>query len=129
MTFHTTSNGLRIYRNPAAEISKLHGKPQTWQSTVLNPGTPLPLAASGDLFHIKAQVEIPAGGTVTFHLNGATVTLTDHSVACNSQPASVPGGIKTVEILLDRTSVETFVNEGEVSISACFLPLRFCTSA
>lgn len=48
--------------------------------------------------------------------------LTDRSAACNSQPASVAGGVKTVEILLDRTSAETFVNEGEVSLSACFLP-------
>jgi sucrose-6-phosphate hydrolase SacC (GH32 family) len=30
--------------------------------------------------------------------------------------------VKTVEILVDRTSIETFVNEGEVSLSACFLP-------
>ncbi|MCW3098047.1 MAG: Beta-fructosidase, levanase/invertase [Chthonomonadaceae bacterium] len=122
MTLRTTPSGLRIYRNPAPEISKLHGKPQTWPSTVLTSGTPLSLAASGDLFHIKAQVEIPEGSTVTFHLHGATVTLTDRSAACNSQPASLHGSVKTVEVLLDRTSIETFVNDGEVSISACFLP-------
>ena len=122
LTLRTTPNGLRVYRNPAPEISTLHGKPQEWKNTVLNAGTPLPLAVYGDLFHIKAQIEISAGATLTFHLHGATVTLTDHSVACYSQPISVFGGIKTVEILLDRTSIETFVNAGEVSVSACFLP-------
>jgi len=122
LTLRTTPNGLRVYRNPAPEISKLHGKPQEWKDTLLHAGTPLPLAASGDLFHLKASVEIPAGVTLTFHLHGATVTLTDHSVACNSQPVPVSSNIKTVEILLDRTSAETFVNDGELSLSACFVP-------
>jgi len=50
------------------------------------------------------------------------VTLTNQAVACKSDPAPVTGHVKTVEILVDRTSIETFVNEGEVSLSACFLP-------
>ena len=122
MTLHTTEQGLRVYRKPAPEISKLHDKPRIWTASTLNAGMALPLAMSGDLFHIVAQVEFSEGAALTFHLNGAAVTLTERSVACNSQPAAVPRGIKTVEILLDRTSVETFVNDGEVSVSACFLP-------
>ncbi len=122
LTLHRTADGLRVYRRPAAEIRTLHGKPHMWKSMALNAGTVLPLGVPGDLFHIVAQVELPAGAALTFHLHGATVTLTDRSVACHSQPASVSGGVRTVEILVDRTSVETFVNEGEVSVSACFLP-------
>ena len=93
-----------------------------WKNTDLYAGKPFSLAASGDLFHIIAQVDIPQGAMLAFHLHGATIILTDRSVACSSQPASVPGGVKTVEILVDRTSAETFVNGGEVSVSACFLP-------
>lgn len=48
--------------------------------------------------------------------------LTDRTVACKSRPAPVQGRIRTVEILVDRTSIEAFVNDGEVSLSACFLP-------
>jgi sucrose-6-phosphate hydrolase SacC (GH32 family) len=82
----------------------------------------LPLEVPGDLFHIVAQIDLREGTTLTFHIHGATVTLTDRSVSCDSQPAVVSGGVKTVEILVDRTSVETFVNGGEVSVSTCFLP-------
>ncbi len=32
------------------------------------------------------------------------------------------GHVRTVEILADRTSIEAFANEGEVSVSACSLP-------
>ena len=122
LTLRTTPVGLRVHRNPAQEIVKLHGTPNVWDTVTLTAGTVLPLEASGNLFHITAQVEISTGGSVAFHVHGATVTLTDRSVACNSQPIAVSGGIQTVEILIDRTSIETFVNEGEVSVSACFLP-------
>lgn len=121
LTLHTTPAGLRIYRTPAPEISKLHGKPHVWKETSLAPGTPLTLADSGELFHIKAQVAIPAGASVTFHFHGATVVLTDHAVANGGQPIAVLDGVKTIEILVDRTSVEAFVNGGQVSLSACFL--------
>ena len=30
--------------------------------------------------------------------------------------------MRTVEILLDRTTIETFANHGETSVSTCFLP-------
>lgn len=122
MTLHTTEQGLRLYRNPVPEISKLHEEPHRWKDVSLNAGMTLPLNLPGDLFHILAQVELSEEAGLTFHLNGATITLTERSVASNSQPVPVPGGIKSVEILLDRTSVETFVNAGEVSVSACFLP-------
>lgn len=122
MTLHSTADGPRIYRKPAAEIAKLHGKSRVFERTTLNAGTVLPLDAPGDLFHIVAQVEIPEGAELTFHIRGAAVTLTDRTVAFNSKPASAIGAIKSVEILVDRTSIETFVNGGEVSLSACFLP-------
>jgi len=71
---------------------------------------------------ILAEVEIPDGSSLNFRIRGTPVTLTNQAVACKSDPAPVTGHVKTVEILVDRTSIETFVNEGEVSLSACFLP-------
>ena len=71
---------------------------------------------------ILAEVEIPDGSSLNFRIRGTPVTLTNQAVACKSDPAPVTGHVKTIEILVDRTSIETFVNEGEVSLSACFLP-------
>lgn len=122
LSLRTTANGLRVYRNPIAAISKLHGTPREWKNVVLKEGDSQPLEVPGDLFHITAQVEIPEGSTLTFQIQGATVTLTRRSAACHSQPVPTHGDVKTVEILVDRTSVEAFVNDGEVSLSACYLP-------
>ena len=71
----------------------------------------------GDLFRILAEVEIPAGSSLSFRIRGTSVTLTHQAAACKSDPAPVTGHVKTVEILVDRTSIETFVNEGEVSLN------------
>lgn len=122
LSLRSAADGLRVFRKPIPEISSLHGKPYVWKNSALHPGEILPLDVPGDLFHILAQVELSEDAALTFYLHGATVALTDRSVACQSQPAPVSGSIRSVEILVDRTSVETFVNEGEVSVSTCFLP-------
>ena len=88
------------------------------------PGAAMPREVPGDLFRILAEVEIPDGSSLNFRIRGTPVTLTNQAVACKSDPAPVTGHVKTVEILVDRTSIETFVNEGEVSLSARFLSLR-----
>lgn len=122
LTLRNTDEGLRVFRNPVPEISKLHGEPHQWKDVVLNPGTSLPLDVPGDLFHIVAHLEIPEESTVTFYIRGRAVTLTNKIVFCDLSPISVQEQVTKVEILVDRTSIETFVNEGEVSLSSCFLP-------
>ena len=122
LTLHARSGSLRLSRKPAREIERLHRKSHTWKDLALTPGATRPLEAAGDLFRILAEVDVPAGSELTFRLRGTPVTITDQTVACQCAPARVEGGVKTVEILVDRTSIETFANEGEVSVSSCFLP-------
>ncbi len=122
MTLRTLNGSLRVFRQPVREIERLQGKEHSRSSLTLAPGMPMPLEVPGDLFPIQAEVEIPAGSSLNFRIRGTPVTLTNQAVACKSDPASVTGHVKTVEILVDRPSIETFVNEGEFSLSACFLP-------
>jgi fructan beta-fructosidase len=37
-------------------------------------------------------------------------------------PVELENGVLKLQILLDRTSLEIFANDGRVSISSCFLP-------
>jgi len=124
LTLHTTSSGLRLHRAPIREIALLHGPPDKWTDRHLNRGVTLPLEPSGNAFHIVAEVTIPDGAKLTFHLCGANLTLTSKTFESGSARAPIPSPLETVEILLDRTSIEAFVNHGEVSSSRCFLPER-----
>lgn len=68
------------------------------------------------------QVSIPEGATLAVNVRGVPVLLTHDALANGSQPHSVRDPLRTVELLIDRTSIEAFANQGEVSISRCFLP-------
>ena len=122
LTLRTQNGTPRLFRRPVPEIESLQGKERAWRDLKLTPGAPTSLNAAGALFRILAEVEIPDGASLIFHLRGTLVKLTHSEAACKSNPAPLVGAVRTVEILVDRTSIETFVNEGEVSISACFLP-------
>ncbi|MCY2952885.1 MAG: hypothetical protein NTU53_13055, partial [Planctomycetota bacterium] len=122
LTLRTLGGSLRVFRKPATEIKRLHRRQHDWKDLSLAPGVSRPLEMAGELFHILADVEVPRGSTLTFRIRGTPVTVTDQSVACKSKPASVATSVRTVEILVDRTSIETFANDGETSVSACFLP-------
>jgi levanase/fructan beta-fructosidase len=122
LTLRSTPDGPRIFREPIREIATLHAHEATWTNRALAPGETWDLNEPGDLFHVKMDVSVPEGATLTFDVRGVPVTLTHRAVACRTDPQTVRGALQTVEILIDRTSVETYANQGEVSTSTCFLP-------
>jgi fructan beta-fructosidase len=122
LTLRGTPNGPRIFREPIKEIALLHNGQDSWTNRTLNANDVLPLEPAGRLFHIRAEVNIPAGARLTFNIRGVPVILTSQTVESGTRPASVVDRIKTVEILVDRTSIETFVNDGEISATRFVLP-------
>jgi fructan beta-fructosidase len=124
LSLRSTADGLRIFREPIKEIALLHHGQDSWTNKVLNANEELPLEPSGRLFQIKAEVQIPPGARLTFNIRGVTVILASNSIESGTSPASTQDQIKTVEILVDRTSIETFVNHGEISSTRFVLPDR-----
>jgi hypothetical protein len=111
-----------MYRKPIPEIEKLHLHAITFDVAHLSPNQVIPLNIQGGLYHILAELHIDTGATVAFEFYGTEVLLTGASVACRCSPVDVADGVRTIEILVDRTSIETFINNGQLSISACYLP-------
>ena len=122
LTLHSTSNGLRVFRKPIREIALLHNGQETWTNRTLQADQVLPLESGGQLFHLRADVSIPAGAKLIFNLRGVPVVLTSKSIESGHSPAPVIDQIRTVEILVDRASIEAFVNQGEVSSTRFALP-------
>ncbi len=122
LTLRSTPNGLRIFREPIKEIALLHIGQDSWTNRLLNANDVLPLEPAGRLFHIRAKVNIPAGARLTFNIRGVTVILTSKTIQSGTSPESVMDRIKTVEMLVDRTSIETFINQGEISSTRFVLP-------
>lgn len=122
LSLHATPGGLRVFRKPVREIAKLHQSASTWTARTLHKDQSVRLAPAGQLFHIEAEVTVPEGAKLTFNLRGIPVVLTSKTLESGHEPAAVQGRIRKVEILVDRASVETYVNDGEVSSTRYALP-------
>lgn len=122
LSLHSTPDGPRIHRQPIHELAKLEGPAKTWTAQTLAAGESLDLAGKGDLYRLRAKVEISSGANLIFSLRGESVVLTDKGLTSGEANGSVQGQLKTVEILLDRASIETFVNQGELSSTRYVLP-------
>ena len=117
LTLRTTRDGLRLFRKPIREIEALHARQETWTDRTLTAGSTLPLAPSGRQFHIKAEVKISAGAKLIFNIRGQPITLTPTTLSVDRRSVTVQEEVKSVEMLVDTTSIETFINDGELSLT------------
>ncbi len=119
LSLHTVGGAVRQFRRPIRELDDLHLPPRRWRDVDLADGATLPLADAGDLFDVRAEVSIPAGATLVFNVRNEPVVLTSHSVTSGSAAGDTLTPVRTVQVLVDRASIETFVNDGEVSSTRC----------
>jgi fructan beta-fructosidase len=124
LTLRTTPAGTRLYMYPIDEIEQLYTTTFTLKDHILKPGeNPLP-KISGDLFDIEMDIEIGKATEFGLRLHETSVTYADGKVTSHGAVAKVAvkqGRIK-LRILVDRTSIETFVNDGQAALPCCFVP-------
>jgi levanase/fructan beta-fructosidase len=125
LTLHTLPEGIRLYRYPIGEIEKLYADEFSLRDATLKPGQN-PLAnLRGELFDIAVEMDVAKtkcdsialdvrGNVVTYSFKHETVE------SCGARAGLPPrSGRIHLRILVDRMSVETFGNRGEVSITNC----------
>ena len=71
---------------------------------------------------MQAELTIEEGATLTMNVRGSRMAFTPQSMASGTKRVPLSTRLKNFEVLVDRTSVETFANDGEASMSKCFLP-------
>ncbi|MGC3957135.1 MAG: glycoside hydrolase family 32 protein [Verrucomicrobiota bacterium] len=121
LTLRTTPAGPRLFRQPIRELAMLHNGEDLWTNRTLRADQTLPLAPSGDLFRLQAEVNLDEGATLTLSIRGSKITFTRTSMSCTDKPVTL-STLTNFEVLIDRTSIETFANGGVASMSKCFLP-------
>jgi sucrose-6-phosphate hydrolase SacC (GH32 family) len=123
-------NSYRISALPIKEIEALRRTPRSWKNLELKPGENPLAGISGELWDICAEIDPGTAKEVGFRVRGRTVVYTarerTRNGALSSANLSAQMGLKKgklhLRVLVDRTSVEAFGNDGEVVIPACFLP-------
>lgn len=124
LSLHQTKAGLRIFRKPIAEVEKLEQPALFLGNAEVGPGAVLKLVDSGDLYRLRAKVQIPANAYLIVSLRGESVVFGEKTVSSEVANGTTQDPIRSIDILLDRTSIETFVNDGEVSSTRFVLPQR-----
>jgi len=127
-------DGIGLIREPINNLSILHKKGNKFENKDLIPGLNKNIlhGIKGDCFHIKGTFEIKTASTfgvfLKYSLKGKGININYNvegkTLSClNKKVTLLPkeGKIK-LEILLDRTSVEVFCNDGEVVITKGIAP-------
>jgi sucrose-6-phosphate hydrolase SacC (GH32 family) len=126
LTLRSFPDGLRICRLPVKEIESLYEKKHAWKDKTVEPGENLLKDVSGGLFDVQLQVDLAGARKFGVNCRGEAVTYSAEKerLTCLGREAKVDAvnGQVTLRILVDRTSIEVFANDGKVSMSSCSLP-------
>jgi len=130
LTLRKTPKGLRLFRWPVKEIEGIHTKSIELKNHTLKPGDNPLSGISGDLFDIEMEVALGKATEFGLRLHETAVTYAGGKINSIGRAAAVEpkDGVVALRILVDRASVETFVNNGEVSLTTSFLPKNVNTS-
>ncbi|MDB5103486.1 MAG: hypothetical protein JWP91_1175 [Fibrobacteres bacterium] len=134
MTLRRYADTLRVFRNPVDEIRALHADTQVYQGRTLAAGASMPIDALASPLHVVAWVTLMDGtdgaAEGSFTIRGSTVKFTSRNLSIDGDKGgfALPLTRLKIELLIDRTSIEAFGNEGELSLTNCFRASNGATS-
>jgi len=144
LTLRTTNDGVRMCPMPIREIESLYKDETTFENKVVKPGGNLLSGFNGDLFDIDADIEVANAGRIGFKIRGIDIVYdaSEMTLTCDNQrdkgvseksgknqisgktsaPLKPNDGRIQIRILVDKTSIEIFANNGEVFIPMAAFP-------
>jgi len=130
LTLRKTSEGVRLFINPVRELEQLRGRLVVDRSDFHPAPDENPLASlDGDLWDIELKLESDTADKVTLMIRGREIQYDPHShtLSALGKSATIPhvGDHLKLRVLVDRTSIELFANDGRVVMSFCFVPDLF----
>jgi fructan beta-fructosidase len=104
-SLRTTPKGIRLMAEPIVEINQLHKNTQSWNNiSLVDANQELNKIKAGPL-HIKMKFSLAAGNRLSLRYQG--------NVILDLASTEVNKGNNELEILIDKTVVEFFLNHGE----------------
>jgi len=128
--------GYKLVRKPVEELEQLHGKHYKWTNKNLIPGINenIVKGVKGECLHIIGEFDLKTSESFGFMIRqnkknqGAEILYNGKRgviTVLNSTVPVVPVNNKIkLEILLDRASIEIFINDGQSVVSNCFTPVE-----
>lgn len=126
LSLRSTPDGIKLFRKPVGEISLIYKDTHSWQEKPLKPRPLVISDLESELLEIQMEVLLQKASQIALTIRGAEIIydLNKNELSCLGRSAPltpIEQKIK-LQILVDRTSIEIFANDGIVSSSSCFLP-------
>ena len=134
LTLKTFSDGVHLLRNPIKEVELLHGKVASWTNKNIIPGIKNNILKNvkGDCLHFICTFDIKTSdnfGLMVRHSKKTVGTEILYDVKrgtlyClgTNVPVKINDNKLVLEVLVDRSSIEIFANNGDKVISKSFTP-------
>lgn len=116
LTLRTTNEGIRMFSKPLDAVSKLHTRKHDLAGLSVEAANQKLKGISHDLLHLVARLESLNGGRISVDYRGNRyINLDADEINGVQVPLQNPGSLVfDLEILIDRTSIESFCQHGLV---------------
>ncbi|HGJ64608.1 TPA: glycoside hydrolase family 32 protein [bacterium] len=133
ITLKTTPEGIRMFRQPIRELANIRQRKHEYYDQELYNQVEMITDVYGDLFDIHAEVKLGTASDFGFVIRGEKINynVANKEISFLGKSAKlepIDNKLK-FQILVDRTSIELFGNDGVMSMSSCFLPEKNGISA
>ena len=129
LTLRTTPQGnVRLYMEPVEELKSLRGKMSEVSNVAVRTDGGFLIPNQNELFDMEAVISIGSAQNITLNVRGQRITYNaaEKWIALDSihAPLDLADGALKLRIVMDRTSIELFAQDGEVQIAKVFRPSR-----
>jgi sucrose-6-phosphate hydrolase SacC (GH32 family) len=118
LTLRTTKDGPRLWANPVKEYASLRAKTHIVPPRTLTPGENPLASIEGELLDVNGDIDIGDASQIIFNLRGIPVVYDakKQEITCegNRGPLAPDKGVIRLRLLVDRSSIDIFGNDGQL---------------
>ena len=126
LRLRTTQNGVRLQRNPIREIEMLYAKTESFHNIDVLKNRPFVPESRHDCFDVRIEFEPDGMDRFGIVVQGHTVEYCpiEQEINCLGRVAQIRSVDHRIalRLVIDRTSLELFAEDGTVVFSCCYLP-------
>ena len=123
LQLRSTDDGIRMFSHPVRELAILRSGCHELGDRIVQAGALAELGDFGELLDVRCDIKLPLGdaGTYGIDISGTRVCFDAAAgeLSCVDQtaPISLHGGSLSLQVLVDRSSIEIFVDGGAVAMA------------
>jgi len=121
LTLKEYPEGIRLCRQPIDEIRNLRSSQQFWKDLKVESGRKSLDDLKSELLDLRLELKPESAAAVGIEVNGQQLrySLAEQKITLGkiSAPLKLAAGLLKLRVLVDRSSIEAFADDGQVSLS------------